>query len=53
MVCDECGGDGVTRDACARWSEEDQKWEITNVYDDGHCDACGHEVRIIEKEIEP
>ena len=42
-VCPECGSDGITRDACARWSVEAQDWVLSSVYDDMTCDECGHD----------
>jgi hypothetical protein len=43
-VCPKCGSDNVAADAAARWSTENQKWEVSNIFDKGHgCDYCGAE----------
>ena len=41
VTCRECGGEGVTRDAVVRWSVEDQKWELSGIFDNADCDDCG------------
>ena len=48
MVCEVCGAIEVTRDATARWSETDQRWELAGVQDQGYCDECGCETSIQE-----
>jgi hypothetical protein len=51
MVCRKCGSDRVLRDAYAAWSVEDQRWELTNVFDHAVCESkeCdGNETRIEE-----
>ena len=43
-VCPKCGSDNVAVDAAARWSTENQEWEVSNMFDKGHgCDDCGAE----------
>lgn len=43
IVCGSCGSDDVTRDATVRWDIERQRWELSNVLDNGDCNACsGH-----------
>jgi transcription elongation factor Elf1 len=43
-VCPFCGSHNVTADAAARWNQERQEWEVSNVFDKGHgCDDCGVE----------
>lgn len=46
-VCCRCGSDDVTKDALAKWSNEDQRWELAVVLDSGNCDACGAELRYV------
>jgi hypothetical protein len=41
LVCEKCGSEDVSRDASARWCETTQKWELSAVYDQAFCDACG------------
>lgn len=51
-VCRECGSESVVADAAARWSTEERRWEVSNVFDNGHhCDDCDAETRIDYKPI--
>ena len=43
VVCDRCGSDVVTRDACTRWNVDSQEWEISATYDTMTCQSCEHE----------
>lgn len=39
--CPECGSAQICADAATRWSVVDQRWEVTNVFDQGmNCDDC-------------
>jgi hypothetical protein len=41
-VCPLCGSHNVAADAAARWNQEQQEWEVSNVFERGHgCDHCG------------
>ena len=51
IVCGECGGSDVVRDAWAEWDEERQEWVLANVFDDGFCNTCGGEVRLEERTL--
>lgn len=51
MVCANCGGTNVMRDAWAVWNEDAQDWELGNVFDHAHCDDCGGETSIEEEEV--
>lgn len=52
MVCADCGSDEVACDASARWSVETQQWELSGLFDNGGCDACGNsEARIIQRDL--
>jgi len=51
MVCSNCGSDDVTRDAVVRWSIQSQQWEVSNVFDNSDCEACG-ETRLSEVVVE-
>lgn len=57
IVCAECGGDDVRRDATAAWNVETQEWELCGVMDQGYCEnegaPCqGEEVSLDEEELE-
>jgi hypothetical protein len=53
IVCGECGGNNVCRDAWAVWDLDEQDWVLGAVFDDGHCDDCGGEARLEEVELPP
>ena len=42
-VCSNCGSRNITHDALVRWSEEEQKWELSSMLDSGDCDDCGYD----------
>lgn len=43
-ICPHCGSDSVVADAAARWDTNNQRWDVSNVFDKGHgCDDCGAE----------
>ena len=44
MICPSCGSDDVTRDALARWSVPEQKWEVSSELDSMQCEACDREI---------
>ena len=48
IVCGECGSRNVMRDAWAVWNTETQRWELGNVFDDGHCEDCEGEASLEE-----
>ncbi len=53
-VCRYCGSDDVTSDGPAYWSMEEQKWELADTYDSGHCNACDQEAKWFDwVEIKP
>ena len=41
FACRKCGSRNVTRDAEAAWDVTKQEWELTTVYDNFTCQACG------------
>lgn len=47
--CQSCRGTNVSRDATARWSEQEQVWEMSGVQDQGTCDDCNDEARLVER----
>ena len=47
--CQCCGGENVGRDATARWCDTAQKWELGGVNDDGFCDDCDTEIKLVER----
>jgi uncharacterized protein with PIN domain len=52
-VCPYCGSDQVSKDATVRWSVEHQQWEISGIFDNGHCDGCDTELKSMEDEEVP
>ena len=52
ICCEECGSKNVRRDAFASWDEENQQWELSEVFDNGVCQDCEDEVNLKEKELE-
>lgn len=48
ICCRHCGSENVSRDAIARWSVTDQRWEISDVLDNADCDDCGGETSLDE-----
>lgn len=53
IVCGECGGSNVSRDAWADWSIEEQDWVLGAVFDYGHCQDCDGESSLEEVELPP
>jgi hypothetical protein len=51
IVCRDCGGNNVCRDAWAVWDIDKQDWVLGAVFDDGHCDDCEGEARLEEVEL--
>lgn len=51
IVCPECGGADVTRDAVARWSEPSQKWVLSGTHDAFYCEDCDMELRHVNERI--
>lgn len=52
-VCSYCGSADILQDAYAHWDEENQKWELQNVFDKGTiCQDCGGETSIEWQSIE-
>lgn len=48
MICANCGGENVMRDAWAVWDIDAQDWTLGNVFDQGYCDDCEGEASIEE-----
>ena len=48
IVCANCGGGDVRRDADASWDRACQRWELCSVFDQGYCEDCGSEVKLKE-----
>jgi len=40
MRCSNCGSEDVVRDAWARWSFEQQEWELGEIFDYAYCETC-------------
>ncbi len=51
IVCGECGGNDVSRDAWASRDIDAQDWELGAVFDYGHCHDCDGEGRLVEVEL--
>lgn len=52
ILCGQCGSLNVRRDAWAMWNVETQKWELTDVLDQGYCDDCEGEAHLIEADLD-
>lgn len=48
----DCKSDDVRRDAFAEWSEENQRWELSEVYDDGYCITCDSDASLVDRELD-
>jgi len=48
QVCKHCGSPDIWVDACAVWSEQDQAWELSTVFDNAYCNDCEGETYIRE-----
>ena len=53
IICRDCGGNNVCRDAWAVWDTDEQDWVLGAVFDDGHCEDCECEARLEEVELSP
>ena len=53
IICRDCGGNNVCRDAWAVWDIDEQDWVLGAVFDDGHCDDCECGARLEEVELPP
>jgi hypothetical protein len=53
IICRDCGGNNVCRDAWAVWEIDEQDWVLGAVFDDGHCDDCQCSARLEEVELPP
>jgi hypothetical protein len=51
IICSECGGENVRRDAFAEWDIAKQDWVLSSVFDQGHCEDCGGERALAEEEV--
>jgi len=52
VVCEECGGDDIHRDAHARWDTGNQCWDLGTVYDDTNfCLDCAKHIHVKEVEF--
>ena len=52
MVCSECGGEDVVKDAWASWSEENQEWELLTTFDNTYCNDCEESHELKEEPID-
>ena len=50
-VCGNCGSDNIVFDAYARWNEDKQEFEVSNVFDWCMCEDCETEEHVIDQEI--
>lgn len=44
-TCRYCGSASVSADAAVRWNNQDADWEISSVFDGGHCDHCEEDMK--------
>lgn len=52
IVCSECGGLDVLRDAWASWNPDTQQWELDNVFDVVWCNDCESNTSLSERPLE-
>lgn len=50
-VCETCGSERVWRDANAAWDEENQCWDLLNMFQHEWCDDCDAETYIVDQEV--
>lgn len=43
IICPECGGENIVKDATAAWNEDLRQWELAGVNDHETCNDCGWE----------
>jgi hypothetical protein len=48
VVCGDCGGEDVVRDAWAAWDVGSQTWELHATLDAAFCHDCDTEVTLAE-----
>ena len=48
IVCRDCGGRNIRRDAWAVWDRDRQAWVLREIFNYGHCEDCDGESRISE-----
>jgi hypothetical protein len=53
IICAQCGGRDVSRDAWAGWDETEQRWELRSVFDDAFCHDCDEEAGLEETPLDP
>ena len=53
MICRNCGSEDVLADAWTVWSTAEQRWEIGEVFEFGHCNRCNGEARIVPRGSAP
>lgn len=53
MICANCGGENVMRDAWAQWDAESQQWTLSATFDHAHCEDCDGAAWIEERELTP
>jgi len=51
MLCPNCGGSSITKDATAEWDEDNQEWGMAGICDSGWCQDCDTEVRYAEERV--
>lgn len=51
IPCATCGSEEVRRNCDAAWSVEEQRWEITALFDSYTCEDCGGECGIVETKM--
>jgi hypothetical protein len=49
MVCPYCGSEDVSKDATVRWDIDEQRWGVSGIFDNAHCDGCDTELKQISQ----
>ena len=52
-LCEKCGSNLVTLDACAEWNVDQQQWVLGATYDHTFCHKCDAATHLIEVELAP
>ncbi|HEX6374949.1 MAG TPA: hypothetical protein VFZ91_04435 [Allosphingosinicella sp.] len=50
-VCEECGGNSISRDAWANWDAAAQDWGLGAVFDYAFCHDCQAETELVEVDL--
>lgn len=52
ICCSFCQSVDVRRDAFAEWDQFEQVWILGAVFDQGYCETCDGEARLVERMVD-